>query len=245
MNKNLTLLAVASFLFCITLKAQDNVVKLNLGGLLATKVSLNYERVVNEKQSFSIYFDLRIPKTLNTIYFPIENSEGEKVGIKRTGFSVSPEYRFYTSSKKDAPRGFYVAPYLKYSQTKYTGGGYINIQQSGTDDPTTYKGDVDAFVNCFGGGVQIGYQWLINDKISIDWSFFGLGIDRNVIGVDIIPDDKSTNLEQMANDIEREAGEFPVIGKKIKADAKDDKVVVKLPFLFPNLRGAISIGYAF
>ena len=65
--------------------------------------------------------------------------------VSEFGFAVTPEFRYYLSEKSYAPTGFYVAPFLQYSE--YDDGSEL------------------------GAGLVIGGQRLFKEKISVDWYF--------------------------------------------------------------------------
>lgn len=72
-------------------------------------------------------------------------------GTKFSGYGITPEFRFYLSTS-DAPEGAYIAPYLRYQSFSIT------------DKETDAKGKYASV----GGGLLVGKQWLLKDKISLD-----------------------------------------------------------------------------
>lgn len=82
-----------------------------------------------------------------TTYTPAE--------VSFKGIGITPEYRFYLSDT-DAPAGVYVAPFLRYQNFKLT------------DETTSDEGTFSSF----GGGLVIGKQWILKEKIALD-AFFG------------------------------------------------------------------------
>jgi hypothetical protein len=131
----------------------SNVIKFNPLALVFSRYSLAYERVLNENMSLVMegaYVNQNI------------NLGITEFGI--TGFRVSPQFRYYiTSSRKGAPRGFYAAPYVEYSNYK------MSITQQ-FDPLGTGDEGVEASISfsLFGGGACLGYQWLVGDVVAID-----------------------------------------------------------------------------
>ncbi len=82
------------------------------------------------------------------------------------GFRLTPEFRYYPAGNdtKAAPKGFFVGGYLMYQN--YTATSEQTIAG------VTKEGK--ARLHTWGGGAILGYQWLINDVLSIDL-FAGLG----------------------------------------------------------------------
>ena len=92
-------------LFQQDIKAQSNIVKVNLTPLAIKNVSLQYERSLLKKFSVALGLGF-IPDRPMPTYIP------EVPGLKElefSGFSITPEIRIYPLLK-DSPRGFYIAP---------------------------------------------------------------------------------------------------------------------------------------
>jgi hypothetical protein len=76
-------------------------------------------------------------------------------GTRFSGYGITPEFRFYLSST-NAPQGAYIAPYLRYQS--------FTLTDKETDGKGTYAS--------MGGGLLVGKQWILKDKISVD-AFIG------------------------------------------------------------------------
>jgi hypothetical protein len=121
-----------------SLQAQENIVKLNPLSALIGVITPSYERVINEKSTFAVGINF-FSRDLDA--------------IKTTGFGITPEYRFYISKTKEAPRGVYVGPFVRYQ----------NISAKGD----TSSGDkVSASV--FGLGGIFGHQWVWDSGFALD-----------------------------------------------------------------------------
>jgi len=108
-----------------------------------------------------------------------------------------------------------------------------------------YNSDAKIGFNNFGLGMQLGAQWLINDKVSIDWYFLGLGIVRNNVSIRYESDDPNINFQDELGDIEQDWIETPIIGDKLDLEFGEDYGKVSSKFWFPSVKGGLSIGYAF
>lgn len=110
--------------------AQQNVVKVNPLGLIFGSAELGYERVLTENSSV----ELSLAYSRSDVGF----STGDE---KATGIGVEGKYKFYFSSSKNAPRGFYAAPVLTYASSK------------------AEKGNLEGKLSYVAGGALGGYQW--------------------------------------------------------------------------------------
>jgi hypothetical protein len=122
--------------------------------LVVSTLNVQFEHITKESQSvqFGVFYT------------------GFKVSdTKCTGFGITPEYRFYCS-QKGAPRGFFVAPFLRYQNysLKNEGSTYTDYESGSTI--TTE--DAKATFSSFGGGAIIGFQGLIGETLSIE-AFIG------------------------------------------------------------------------
>ncbi|MFM6954890.1 MAG: DUF3575 domain-containing protein [Sphingobacteriaceae bacterium] len=122
-------------LFSTTVSAQEvkNVVKINPLSAFYRIASVFYERALSEKTSVQLGIAFSAAKFEDTKY---------------SGLALTPEYRFYL--KKQAPRGVYLAPFVKYQ--RYTTSDNV--------DKGTYKS--------FGGGFMLGHQWVYKSSFVLD-----------------------------------------------------------------------------
>lgn len=222
-----------------TMMAQDNVAKLGITSLAYTTVSLTYERVLGDHLGTQLTFQLMPGRALPGV----GGVDGVSVftDAKMSYFSLSPEFRYYPSDK-GAPRGFYIGPFIKYSRFK------IGASQSTTiyDDSgvgTFVELDVAFKVPRFGGGLIMGTQWLIADKFSIDWTWFGLGyaattgklqLESNIPGV----------TEGLENELEAVEDDLSVLGNA-SVTSSGDKVTLAVSRPLPMLKFGITFGWAF
>ncbi len=138
--KVLFVLCVAIFSLSSASFAQNgkkNIFKVNVISPIVRTGSFFYERAITQKSSVQ----------LGVLYtgYSIEDT-------KLRGFGITPEYRFYLSQSKQAPQGFFVAPFLRYEN--------LNLS---TDNARN-----EATLSTFGGGVLIGGQWIFSNIVSLD-----------------------------------------------------------------------------
>lgn len=97
--KKTLLLVIVGLIWCsYSIKAQSNVLKINILSPVVKTASVFYERALNDQSSFQLGF----------FYTGYSGDD-----TKFSGFGITPEYRFYLS-ETPAPNGFYVAPFLRY-----------------------------------------------------------------------------------------------------------------------------------
>ena len=130
---------------------------------------IGYERIVNTNQSFSINggrFSLPKFVNINTGDLDIQKE------YKDRGIHVSADYRFYLKSvnKFDAPRGVYVGPYYSYN--------HFNRENNWLYNSETFNGTVttDLTLNFHSIGAELGYQFVLWRRLSIDMILLGPGV---------------------------------------------------------------------
>ena len=106
--------------------AQSNIIKWNVMALGLGNVSLQYERSINTHSSVALGFSILPTRGLPST-FTDKSTNTDLLLLSFSGWSITPEYRYYCSN--NGPKGFYFAPYLRYS--KYS---IDNIDLSYDDD---------------------------------------------------------------------------------------------------------------
>ncbi len=149
-----------------------NTIKLDLTGNLIYDKSFNlsYERLVKPNQSFVVTAGHQeLPRILNFG----ENVEGRR-NDDRSGYKFGAEYRFYLQkeNKFKAPRGVYIGPYITTLGFKTDQG----IVYSGTEEPE--EANLKTKINIINVGAQLGYQFVFNDRWSIDLVLVGPSYSR-------------------------------------------------------------------
>ena len=173
-------LVLATYLLLISAasyaqKKGDNIIKLNVPALFFKNFSVQYERAVGKKQSFAVAVryrpDGKIPfqKTVEDFV----DDKSIRIDLAKIGnFGITPEYRFYFS-KKGATNGFYIGPFISYNY--YNGNVPINyndyddINHVSIEKTAIFKGSANSFT----AGFQVGAQWKLSDKFSLDWWIVG------------------------------------------------------------------------
>jgi hypothetical protein len=129
---------------------------------------IGYERVINKHQTASI--------SIGKIGFPTfigSNFDSLSVNSQENskGFNISIDYRFYLKKENrySAPRGVYIGPYYAFNRFKRDLTWDLNT--------IDYTGQVGTSVNLTANlvGVQLGYQFILWKRVSIDMILMGPG----------------------------------------------------------------------
>lgn len=143
-------LPLALIIFALSANAQkSNIIKVNLLSPILRTGNFAYERVINENLGLQLRG-----------YFSSFNLDDQPV----SGFGIIPEARFYVANEKDAPQGFFVAPFVLYSSYDIE-----STVDDGMGNPYVAKGTLDTF----GGGVVVGTQKVFSDIVTFE-AFIGL-----------------------------------------------------------------------
>ncbi len=214
--------------------AQQNVVKVGLTPLIFRNANVTYERMLTDGISINATVGLVIPS--NGV--PGGSAAGLSDSISDLsfgGFQVTPEVRFYTK-KNGTPQGFYLAPFLRFRQWN------TSSEQTYATYETTLSGGLTAF----GGGLQLGAQWIIKDVFVIDWYFLGVGLNYYNLQGTLSSTDPSINWDEVQQEFEMEYGSIDDLpGIDFNSDNSGAEVTVGVPFVLPTFRTGISLGFAF
>jgi len=226
-----TLLSVAGF-------SQENVIKLGLSGMGYGMYSLSYERAITPKSSMNLnlgYWNINASLINND---PFEIGDGFGINTFKSGFNGAIDYRFYVGTQ-DGLKGLYIGPYLRY----------WNYSAILYDEINSENFDINTKISSIGLGFQMGYHWIINDKISIDWYFIGLGAERFNTRLEYVAKSAGytyTGAQNIEDDIKDVFNDFDYLQKRITTEVVPNKnTTAKLPFFFAGVKTGFSIGYAF
>lgn len=188
--------------------APKSVIKLNLLPIGLGDFSFQYEYAFHKNMSGALGLSfLSLPKNIKGRILDSMGITNSKI----TGWAITPEFRFYPGEKKEheAPHGFYLAPYFRYSKYHVTGqylvdlpatagtGGTIVPPPFGSTTPTkSYNLDIKSTTTCYNFGLMIGYQWIIGEHFSIDWWIIGAGRGNSKLSCDF----NSSELNMSASD---------------------------------------------
>ncbi len=149
---------------------KKNVIKWNITPFLLwskRNINIGYERVLKPYRSFSInagYFEL--PQFTKKVFdsLQIKNTS------KRSGFTVSGDYRMYFKKRNTrmAPDGLYWGVYGSFHHTQFENDIVVL-----DEDEISANLQFGAKLNIISAGVELGYQFIIKERLSIDLIFMG------------------------------------------------------------------------
>lgn len=129
--------------------------------------AVSLERVLKNNQTFSIAIGkFSLPKFGEDL----ADSLGMNTDYKDKGFHISGDYRFYLKkeNKYAAPRGVYVGPFYSYN--------YLDRQNSWYVDGVVDEVTTNLVFNIHTLGVELGYQFVFWDRMSVDMIMMGPGV---------------------------------------------------------------------
>ncbi len=128
-------------------QAQTNAIKLNVTSVFVATGNVAFEHKLSDKTSFQLGAYYTGFSILDT---------------KFSGFGITPEYRFYLSG--ESMQGFFLGPYLRYTHLNLKSGDYNTYNNQGQSTTTRDE----ASLNTFGGGVNVGYQWIFGEHFVLE-----------------------------------------------------------------------------
>jgi hypothetical protein len=246
MKKSLIFIALCGFTLVGSAQNQDsttlerkNVVKFLPVNIPFQSISFEFERMINGKNSWIL--GVGLPNQASVIgkygYTPGPDLKTAEFGTMH----IRAAYRHYTG-KRNLPKGFYLEPYLKYQKIK----GNASVES--TDILDLYKGSVDVNFHTMNMGFQMGAQFLISKRVSVDLYF--LGLEAGLLSGNLTAlSDQLADAENLKANIEDAINELPsFIGKKLTVTQSADKKQINVNSSsapYPWFRGGISIGIAF
>jgi hypothetical protein len=239
--KKLSLIGLLLCLFTFA-NAQSNL-KIGLSNLAIAQANFEYENVFNDQFSAMGEITFNVPLSIPRSFFERIESAGTNNNIRfddgtLSGFSFGGEFRYYV--KGEAPEGFYVSPYLRFNNNKFKiSGTYDNSNNINVDAAA----EVGLFTASIGGG--IGYQWLLADKVTLNWNIVGIGIGRSRISGSFTATDNGTFSDYIA-DVENYIDLIPLLPNiNVLSDNLSRTVTLADSFWVPTVRANLSVGFMF
>jgi hypothetical protein len=130
---------------------------------------LGYERVIRPHQSFTINMGrFSLPKFMD----PDLDSLSLQRETTDKGFTIAADYRFYLrkENKYNAPRGVYIGPYYAFNTFSRTNSWIVQTQTG----PENVDTKINLNMNMIGG--QLGYQFVIKNRLALDLILMGPGV---------------------------------------------------------------------
>lgn len=211
-----------------------NTIKLNLMTSLiyANSAAISFERVTKPNESWSA--------TIGYVQFPKLGSLSSGTTVsdknKRGGYIIGAEYRFYLKkeNKFQAPHGVFIGPYANYFLFK---NDRIVTSADGLSEAI-----LNSKITVLNIGFQLGYQFVIKNRWTIDMIFLGPSVSRYSLNLDLIGDfDADTVLENEI--VAALADRFPLIKDLITDQSVDLKGTTSK--WGGGFRYQVNVGYHF
>ncbi|MEQ1588102.1 MAG: DUF3575 domain-containing protein [Cyclobacteriaceae bacterium] len=153
-----------------------------------------YERVTKNKpyQTWGITAGFQqLPPLFGTLDNINVTRETAAFGMKLGG-----EYRFYLQkeNKYKAPRGIYLGPYTTLHN--YSNNRSIEVDNNGLTEYADLKTDL----NILNIGVQLGYQFVLNNRWTIDLVFIGPSVSNYVLKANL-EGNISSDPDEITNEV--------------------------------------------
>ncbi len=234
--------------------AQSNVIKLAPGAFVPfKKVALSYERVITDRMTIN----LRVAPSLPTNKLPLQgiienqlDDQGAGIlssDINLNALEITPELRFYTNKDKGALRGFYLGPFFRFSRFNFS----AEAGEFTDNDGDEYIGNFDGNYRTLGGGLIMGVQGLIKDRVAIDF-YFGPGYAGNKLNATLsdISGITAEEYQEVADEVKMEFDDFasgtPLENfLSIETSATDNSGTLDGNFGSLMFRLGLAIGIAF
>jgi hypothetical protein len=213
-----------------------NTIKLDLTSywLYRNAIVFSYERVMKPYQTFAV--------TAGIQEFP--NLDGvDSVDVTREtrarGYKFGAEYRFYLKkeNKFAAPRGVFIGPYFTIHHYKNTRDITVD-----TDGVQEFAELVTNF-NIINIGVQLGYQFVLNDRWTIDLVLVGPSLSNYRLQMDL-EGNYTFDPEDVKNDVVKAMiNKFPALEELLNDETVNESG--KMNTWAYGYRYQLQIGYRF
>lgn len=218
----------------------QNIVKLNLTALPLRSFDVQYERAVSRKTSFAVSLRV-IPgggiPLLNQFSATDSDVSDEISKIRLSNFAITPEYRFYFG-KHDGPRGFYVAPFVRYSSFSLSLPEYVIEDSNGSQGRTM---SMDGNLRGISGGVMVGSQWKLGKQMYLDWWILGGGYGSSSGELTGTAQLSQSEQNDLRDDLE--SLDFPFFNTDVEVNSNGVRVDFGGPWM--TLRGGLALGIRF
>lgn len=220
--------------------ARKNVVKFDIssGILYNNAYNFTFERVIKKNRTLSFTLGSEQLPTLVSL-FGNEDSAMTTTRKTASGYKIGLDYRFYLAKENrySGPHGVYIGPYMAYHNFKND----WNLSIKGTSG--TQTGVANGKFQVFNIGFQAGYQFLINNRWSVDMSFIGASISHYRAKMDVTGNFNLEDAEIEQAILDKLIEKFPLLGD-LMDDGKVDKSGTRNNWGM-GVRYMAHVGYAF
>lgn len=201
-------------------------------------IVLGYERIVSTYQTISLNIGYLEKPPLTDMYgniiFNFDKSD-------RGGFDFALDYRFYfkNRNKLNAPDGIYWGPFFSYYNIWSEGESKIydnNIPVNTIRVKTSF--------DMMSLGIQMGYQFVLADRFTIDMVLLGPSFSNYKLGFEFDADTDISDEGEFYNDFKEFIEQYLPAGNII-LNGKEITGTGSLDFNYVGFRYLIQLGYRF
>ena len=180
-------------------KTHKNTFRFNITNpfILSNKsLIFGYERILNNRRSFSVNFGQASFPSLSLVSSDSLKANSTK---KQKGFNFSVDYRFYLSAenKYNAPRGVYIGPYYSFNYNERRNTWSLKSSSGGV--PQNIESKTSFTIHTV--GFQLGYQFVLWNRVSLDMILLGPGISgynlKASLGANLSEEDRLKFFERL------------------------------------------------
>jgi hypothetical protein len=227
-----------------------NSVKMNLTSLALNNYSFSYERVLSPKISVvgsygfmpeKVLGDRALVKRIAERFTDEEDDASELDKITTSTNTFTGEVRLY-GGKYPGARGFYASLYGRYMRLNVN---YPDSYQS--VENKTYQIPYQGTLQGVGAGLMVGFQWLIRERVTLDWYILG-GHYGKMFGEMVAVKDLSKMSPAEKAGLKEDIEYYVRIGETqyMEATVTEEGVKAKAVGPFLGVRGfGINLGIAF
>ncbi len=223
--------------------AQQHVIKITPLKLLPVTLSnlqLGYEYALNDRVSIGADLKVGFPRNLTGGGGILEGyfeGDASVESFRLTGYALTPQVRFYFG-QKGAPAGFYLSPWLRIAQYRVASDFLWEDLNEGNSNI-----EADFTYGLVGGGLSLGWQWLLGDHFVIDWNI-GLGGFAGRLGLEgSATGPLRADAREFVDELNREFADVPYINPAFDSEGGEISGSVVIPVSV--FRSNLSIGWAF
>jgi hypothetical protein len=242
-----TILLVAT-IFILNINAQEtqkmNIIKTNVTAYVFRNINLTYERSINKWFSINTGFGImpqgKVP-FLNNFLNSQDKEKFKNLEVKSSNFTLEP--RFYIG--KGYGRGFYFAPYYRYSKVTSNTFDFVYDYQPAAG--LTYQVPIKGYGNTDGnsGGLMVGSQFFLtkSQNLVLDLWIAGAhyGVGKGIFDFttdQTLTPEMQAQLKQQIEDLN-----IPYIKYTVQTNSHGAHIDVNGPWA--GFRSGLSLGFRF
>ena len=229
--------------------AQTHVIKwrpLKLVNPVTRGISFGYEGVIGDQFSVNMGVKGLLPRDLSGADLTFKDVNEVQTGTgtidagSLKGFTLTPEFRIYFSQKEGAPKGFYMAPWLRYFN--YSADPlitHINNQGEASQLDTRF-----AFSG-LGAGASMGFQWIWDSGFTLEWNIGGGVSGAGARFTGTVSGQIEDDIDQFLDNLSANLGGVPInFLRRLTNDGTE--LNARTPsFPWPIVKSELAIGFAF